>query len=85
MDLFYTSVCFIEAARRERIREAKTNEECMVSHNKRNADVESLRGISGEIEQEIKKELSLSVPNEARLKRLKEIQANIKGTLSRCR
>lgn len=85
MDLIYTSVCFIEAARRERIRDAMTTEECMVSQNKRNADVESLRGISGEIEQEIKKELAQPVPNMVRLNRLKEIQANIKGTLFRCR
>lgn len=85
MDLIYTGVYFIEAARRERIRDAMTTEECMVSQNKRNADVESLRNRSVVIEQEIQKELARPVPDVARLNRLKEIQANLMGTLSRCR
>lgn len=88
MEFVPTGAGIIQAARIANMRENAQTEECMRSAEQRKNAIASLIARQKEIDQQVKTaEMSQNDTQEqkARLRRLKEIQANIIATLSRCR
>ena len=88
MGFIFTSESILNAERRANLLTIAQTEECMRSAEQRKNAIAILLARQKEVDQEVKTAELTQIKTEeqqARLRRLKEIQANIAATLSRCR